>query len=177
MQAHNPAYQPVVDAIEGFLEQRTMTRTEFCAAIYGRKPNGGAKGTGGLYEIIKGRQRAGPVVRERIKQALGLELPEVAFASMPMVIAIPTKREDKPKAITPVKAALAAFEQAKPRMVPPPVEPVRKVNGAAHLAPRFALSIAQDGRAQVTMNLMNVSADDALRCLSALGAANLLKPE
>lgn len=168
MQAKIAAYQPVVDAIERYMTEHNLpSLARISEKLYGRDSHG--KIITSAYATIRGEVAPSPPMRARFKERLGLDLP---------IVEGPPRKPYRWRqlTVTPAKAAVIAYEKAVEASEPSTIKLTSQPIARAKAPPRFALTIDQDGRSSVSLNLVDVSADDALRCLSALAAADLLKP-
>lgn len=188
-----PECKPIADALLAFLSQRGLTVMQFSEMIYGRDEKGTVKGVGNVYptihaaqvpsdqKIILWREKTGvdlTKVVEQVKETIGPRPPQKRVMKAP-------KEKPAKLALTPVRAAVAAHKKAvetgtaslvtpraKPNYVPDQRPwPANNSSGP----PLFAMSIAQDGTANLTLNLMNTTGEEALRCLNVLSAASLIK--
>jgi hypothetical protein len=152
-----PEYQPVIDAVVAFMREHSMNMTQLCDLMYGRSPAGKVKGSGQVYSIANGQHLPNARTIERWR-AKGVDL-------QPAVDQVNASRQGMRT------AAVAAYEKAVPKSSPARPVPYesRRVD-----PPLFALSIDQSGRANVTLNMMDISSDEALRCMGVLTAANLI---
>lgn len=168
-----PEYQPVIDAVVAHMREHSMNMMQLCELMYGRSPAGKVKGSGQVYSIANGQHLPNSKTIQRWR-AKGVDL-------QPAVDQVNASRRGMRTAavagvatdtqLTPIRAAVAAYEKAVPKASPArpvPYEP-RRVD-----PPLFALSIDQNGRANVTLNMMDISSEEALRCMGVLTAANLI---
>jgi hypothetical protein len=184
--AEVPALQPMVDAVYAFLEERHIGPTQLCALLYGLDENGRPKGPGQIYPILRGREIPKPEKVAHWKAMGGPDLAEVVgkLRELPREL-VKAKPKQVPVKVTPVKAAVVAFEQAnkmpRKKANPPPwpvvqPEPRPQPQEPARVGPPlFAMSVAQDGTANLTLNMVDVKLDEAIRCFQTLTLANLIK--
>jgi hypothetical protein len=181
-EAQIAAYQPIVDAFDAYMAQHSLTRMGICAKVYGRDAVGQPKGSGHLYPIMNGKTWPSETTRERIRAAIGLELPDVPRAPY---------KSTQTKTVPSARAAVQAYEAAHngngKAAAEPEVEPVPpwlwgRRNGdtgerqaVVRSVPKFALIIDQKNRATLTMNMVDIEAELALQTLNALTAVGLLK--
>lgn len=183
--AEMPALQPMVDAVYVFLQERHIGPTQLCELLYGLDENGRPKGPGQIYPILRGRELPKPEKVAHWKAMGGPDLAEIVgkLRELPREL-VRAKPKPTPVKVTRAKAALVAFERAKTpgkKVNPPPwpvVQPEPKPQPtptAEFQPPLFAMTIDQGGRSNLTLNLVGVTSDEALRAVAHLTAANLIK--
>jgi hypothetical protein len=169
--------QPFAEAIAAFLTAKGMTKIGFCEAVYGRDEKGRTKGSGNIYPIMNAVFPPGAGIIAKIREKTGLDLSELRArfdAQQTGAAPEPVKvTKHAKKAMTPVKAALQAFKAAGGEPVSP--APVERRQSNHALPPRLALTIDQDGRAHVTVNLVDVPAEEAIRLVQLLSSAGLIE--
>jgi hypothetical protein len=152
--------QPLVDKLWDFMEAKSIRPMQACEMLYGRDEKGHVKGSGQFYPLLKGQQRPSAATVKLMESKLNIDLSGIAVGGQ--------GKKAPARAMTPVRAAVAAFEASAPQ--PPMTEPPRR-----HAPHKFLLSIAQDGRANLALNLMDISTEEALRTVSVLTAAGIIK--
>lgn len=169
----HPEYQPVVDFIVKAMRERGLSMTSFAALIYGRDENGKVRGSAQVSQLLNGYFLPARVTIDRWRKA-GIDLgPAVEDAKVLRQQLKEARAPARPvrdrRALTPVRAAVAAYEQAAKEPKPAQLHESRRVG-----PPLFALSIDQEGKSNITLNLMDISSKEALRAIAVLTAANLI---
>lgn len=173
----------MVDAVFAFLASRGMKPMQLCEAIYGRGADNTVRGPGQVYGVLRGHEIPQPKKVHLWKETVGLDLTEIVarLGGHPRALA---KTKSKPPVVTtPVRAALAKYEKATGGEKTAPLAEVKRLPSRDLPAndtrppPLFAMSISQDGSSNVTLNLMGVTSEEAVRCFQTLSLANLLKPK
>jgi len=170
-----------------FFEARSIGPMQLCEMVYGRdEKHNTIKGPGQVYAVWNGLEIPSPEKAELWKWKAGLDLTEIV-GGLSHLARYPKKAPKKTEpstAMTPVRRAVALHEKAmkeKPAKAPPVLSakaPSPAPRGAADPLfppPLFALNIGQDGRSHVTLNLLDISSEEALRVMATLSAANLIK--
>lgn len=156
------AFQPHMDRLWDYIERENITRAEFCRRVTGIHESGS------MSLLINGYRGPGPKLRDKLLQTTGLDfsdLPELRGVGWGSNHAARKPPKPAPRALAAVQAYRAESEPAEPvqpRRVPSP--------------PRFAMQIHADGRASVTINLVDVPAAEALRLFTVLNSAGLIEP-
>lgn len=169
----HPEWQPVIDALRAEMAKRDLNAYRLGALLFGRAENGNPIRAQYLYDILRGRSRLSDDVRQLLRDKVQIELP-----AYPPPAAAPA---------TPVRAAVQLYERHQQQPLAPnqwgrktynppiPPNPPRQSAPAAP-PPRFALVVGQDGRANLTLNILDVAGADALKALQVLLAAGLVAP-
>jgi hypothetical protein len=157
-----PECKPIADYVGKVMRERHLTLVALAGLVNGHDAKGAVRGTGHASQISNGHllpsghtvkrwQQAGVDIGPAVEEAKALRAPK--------------------HALTPVRAAVAAFEKAIPteKLKPAPVHESRRVG-----PPLFALSIDQEGKSNITLNLLDITSEEALRCIGVLTAANLI---
>jgi uncharacterized ferritin-like protein (DUF455 family) len=156
-----PENQVLVDKLWSFMETNKLRPMQVCEMLYGRDEKGHVKGSGQFYPLLKGKQRPSAGTVKLMESKLAINLSGVSVGK--------SGEKAAPRAMTPARAAVAAFE-ASGASQQPTLEPPRR-----NLPQQLLLSIAQDGRAHLALNLVDIPAEEALRCINVLTSAGLLK--
>lgn len=151
--------QPLVDKLWDFMQAQDLRPMQICEMLYGRDEKGHVKGSGQFYPMLKGQQRPSTATVNLMESKLNIDLSGIAVGGQ--------GKKAPSRAMTPVRAAVAAFEAAGAPQ--PTTEPPRR--NAPH---KFLLSIAQDGRANLALNLLDIPMEEALRCVTVLTAAGII---
>jgi hypothetical protein len=187
--AEIPALQPMVDAVYAYLAAHSLGPTQFCERIYGKRSNGSTAGVGQVYQVLRGRELPPPYKVALWKEKAGLDLTEIIdkLRELPSEL-VQAKPKTKAVAVmTPAKTALTAYQKATqtPRkklpappwpVVKPEPDPQPKPQAPDRIQPPlFAMSVSQDGHTNLTLNMVDVKLDEAIRCFQTLTLANLIK--
>lgn len=182
--AARPECQPLVDALVAFMTKRSLRPMQFCEMLYGRDEKGHVKGPGQLYSVLRGKEIPSQNKMTHWKEKAGLDLAPIVARLEGMPRAVAVVKAKPPAVTTPVRAAVAAFESTQkapakknpspwPVMKPKPQE--RHTPPAGQMRPPlFAMTIDQDGFANLTLNLIDVKSEEAMRCFQTLSLANLI---
>jgi hypothetical protein len=171
-----PECEAISKAVLAYLSERGLTVMQFSEMIYGRRgPNNSVAGVGNVYPVAHGAQIPTDTKLALWKEKTGIDLYALAAEARANAPGGGKPGRKPGQAMTPVRAAVAAHKRATaaaPSAAPiePRADPPRRVQ-----PPLFAMSIDQDGRSNVTLNLVDVSAEEALRAMATLAAANLIK--
>jgi len=169
--------RPFSEAITALLAAQGMTKFQLCELLYGRDAKGAVKGSANIYPIINSVRPPGAGIIAKIKEKTGLDLSELRAAYDAQKTGTapePVKATEHAREVmTPVKAAVEAFKAAGGEPVSPSPVERRPSNHAP--PPRLAMTIDQDGRAHVTVNLVDVPAEEAIRLIQLLSSAGLVE--
>jgi hypothetical protein len=159
--ALKPYLQPVVDAIDAYLSEKTLNPVQMAEMIYGRDANGEVRNSN-FNPTMRGRYLPTQPTIELIKDKTGLDLTEAVQKAKAQHKELSHSARGRPKkapakpALTPVKAALEAYHNAASK----PPQPGASV----------ALTVTSpDGG--VHISLVDVSLELAAQVLQALVAA------
>lgn len=169
-----PELQPQMDAIRGFLAEKGWGTPEFLAAVWGRDANGKPRNSGSIHPLMTGTRAVSPYMAKTIRDAVGLDLS--AFVKHDARPYAP--REKLPA--TRAAAAVAAYEREKPTLPSSTPQVIARAAGVAAWASdapaRLAIAITDNGRGNLTFNLVDAPATEVLRALAVLQAAGLAGP-
>jgi len=158
-----PQHALLAQRLRDYMAQHGLTITGLAERIYGRGANGASRGSGGLSLLVRGREGIGPHRAALFKDRIGLDLSE-------FVTPLGRPRLDASDAgAGRAERAVAAYAVANGAAPPP-------LRREAPALPRFALTIAADGRGSLTLNLIDLPAAEVLRALQVLQAAGLIEP-
>jgi transcriptional regulator with XRE-family HTH domain len=151
------------EALRGLIESHGFTTSAFCRKVYGQSREGKPKGSGQLYPALNG---SGAVTeRSLIRWAAALNVPVGKLMALRDRPSDPTGAPTGKGAVSP-----AVTPAAKPRE-PAIVTPAAKPSGQE----QFSLVIDQGGTATLRLNLVGVPMGTAMRAMSALTGAGLIK--
>ena len=174
--AKNPDYQPIVDALIAYMRENQITANEFGVRLFGahpRKPSQPARNNAVTYHWAHGESRPNVETAELIYEKTGVDLREWASPNVGPYgrTALVAHRKHKP-AKPSARQALVEYERATDKDDGwKKLDPPRTKLGP----PKFALVVQQDGTASMTMNLIDVDTDEAMRAFEAMKAIGLVK--
>lgn len=177
----NPEFKFLVDILTTYMRERNLDPRAFSRLVWGLKPSGEARGN--IYPYLKGSSLMTEPTARHVAAKTGLKFEDL-YRGSPYVQAQRYKRTKPSKLTKKNKAAVV-----KALAVKPPTTPVRAALAEYEDAggvnqtraytkkgpPLFAMSIEQDGTANVTYNLQAGSITDALAALHALQGASLIR--
>lgn len=180
----------MVDALWAWLDAEQLSPMRACERLFGRDGQNRVKGSAFVYQVLHGRYLPGeakiaelaakgvdlrPAVEAalRLAQAQGGTTPVAASQGRR-----PRRRSAPAREPPSARAALVAYtaahgsaqgNAAASALAPPSPSPLPAPPAM------FALTIDGDGTARLSLNLVGISAHDALRCVAALRTIGLIK--
>ena len=166
--AQRPHLQPVVDMLIAYAREQGLSTAQLAIKVFGEVPDqpGVPRQPSTLYQLLHGRAGVTPLIAERVKAGLDLELPMIPTTP-------PGGAVGKPVKAGRARQALVAYEKAQEAPELPPLPRAQAPHRQG--PPRFALVVQQDGTASMTMNLLDVDAGTALRAFDAMKAIGLVR--
>jgi hypothetical protein len=161
--ALDPTLQEQADRVEAFMAERGWIRSDLARAVYGDNRDGkGARNSALITQIASGRHRISRYTAEKWRDAIGLDLTDLATDWMPTNGAPP--RGGRAAAAV---AAYQAEQASSPALRLHPVVVPRR-------PPRLAMQL--DGETgNLTFNMAGAPAAEILRAFQVLSAAGLIE--
>jgi hypothetical protein len=168
--AIKPEYQPIVEALIAYCLREQLSANEFNIRVFGEGKPGVAKSQRG-YDLMHGKIQPTFEIAELIREKTGVDLSPYAKQSIYGRRAVTVSRRRKPVKPS-ARQALVEFKEALDKDDGwKKLDPPRTKLGP----PKFALVVQQDGTASMTMNLIDVDTDEAMRAFEAMKAIGLVK--
>jgi hypothetical protein len=158
--AIKPEYQPIVEALIAYCLREQLSANEFNIRVFGEGKPGVAKSQRG-YDLMHGKIQPTFEIAELIREKQSIYGRRAVTVSRRRKPVKPSARQ----ALVEFKEALDKDDGWKK------LDPPRTKLGP----PKFALVVQQDGTASMTMNLIDVDTDEAMRAFEAMKAIGLVK--